>query len=686
MRTALMASVMGAAFLAAGVVGVQAIAAPAPALTVAVPEKVDNFQLTDQTRLAHELYYFKDATAVVLMSETNGSKLSRDAAAELEKLQAAYKSKGVLFYMLNSNLGDSRDATASEAKAQGYDVPVLMDEYQLVGEQLGVQREGEVFVIDIKKGYKVAYHGPLDNRFETSSPNTKMAVKTAYTANALDAVLGGQPVVKARVDVKAGKTIAFPAREKSAQFANISYSKDVAPILQQKCVTCHEKGGIAPFAMDSYEVVKGFAPTIRETIRTKRMPPYFADPHIGQFKNDQGLSTDQTKTLAHWLDAGAPRGSGPDILKEQAKVAPEWPAELGTPDVILDLPAFDVPATGIVQYQNQRVDNPFAKDTWLRAIAIKPGDTTVLHHVVSNHMPDPKLPRSPIPGGSVGSYTPGAQPQIMGENAGAPVPGGGKLNFQMHYTTTGKPVTDHTKVGFYTLKTPPKYIKRSTVIGDFGMVIPAGEARHQEIAYQTFPADAYLYTLYPHAHYRGYHVELKTKTPDGKETMLLSLPKYDFNWQRDYDPEQPIFVKAGTKLIATWVFDNSTDNKALHKETKDEQGSPIASYTVDVHTGEQTYQEMMYFRVNYRWADETVDNLRADLQQKLQASMSFGMYDDNADDLIEKNELIGPLASMKARFDQLDLDHNGGLDAKEMAAGNTMPAGRGAPAAEIPDL
>ncbi len=161
MKKALLASVMGAAFVVAGVVGVQATAAPAPALTVAVPERADDFQLTDHTRLAHQLYYFKDASAIVVMTETNGSKLSRDNAAQLEALKAAYAGKGVLFYMLNSNLGDTRDATAAEAKAQGYDIPVLMDERQLVGEQLGVQREGEVFVIDVKNNHKIAYLGPL---------------------------------------------------------------------------------------------------------------------------------------------------------------------------------------------------------------------------------------------------------------------------------------------------------------------------------------------------------------------------------------------------------------------------------------------------------------------------------------------------------------------------------------------
>ena len=633
----------------ATVIGVSAIAAPAPSITVSVPERADNFQLTDHTRLAHELHYFKDAKAIVLMSQINGSDVSRKSASELEKLKAAYKDQGVLFYMINSK--DSRDAAAVEAKAQSFDIPILVDELQLVGESLGVQREGEIFVVDPKSGFKIAYHGPL-----------------AQTAAAIDSVVAGKAVANARVEVKSGATIAFPERAKSAEFKNISYSKDVTAILQDKCVTCHQKGGIAPFAMDSYDVVKTMAPMIRESVRAERMPPYFADPHIGHFQNDQGLTAAQTKTLIHWIEAGAPRGTGEDFLKTKAGEAPEWPTYLGKPDVIVDLPAFNVPAAGIVEYQNQKVPNPFTEDTWLRAISIKPGDRTVLHHVVSNHVPDPKLPKSKIPGGSVGSYTPGAEAQLIAKDAGAPVPGGGKLNFQMHYTTTGKASTDKTQVGFYTLKAPPKYIKRSTVVFDFGLQIPAGEARHKEVAYITTPADMYIYTLYPHSHYRGYHVELMQKDADGKESMLLSLPKYDFNWQRDYDPIEPILIKKGTKLIATWVFDNSTNNKKLNATNKDSEGSPIASYNDVVRTGEQSHQEMMYFRINYRWADETVDNIRNDLQSQLMASMSFGMIDDNYDGMIQQSELKGMMASLKPRFKALDVDGSGALDPVELKA------------------
>jgi hypothetical protein len=642
MKSILMTTALAAVVAIAGVSSV--IAAPAPT-TGLVPERVGNFQLTDTTRLAHELYYFKHAPAIVVMSQSNGSKVSREGAAELAKIQAAYKDQGVLFYLVNSNLTQTREATAKEAKAQKFAMPVLMDELQLVGEQLGVERDGEVFVIEPKSGFKVAYHGPV-----------------AQTSKAIDAVLAGKAVANPRVEVKAGTPVAFPERGRAAEHANISYSKDVAPIIQDKCVACHQEGGIAPFKFDSYDVVKSFAPMVMESVMSERMPPYFADPHIGTFKNDHGLTAEQNKTLIHWLRAGAPRGSGPDVLKEQASKAPDWPVDLGKPDVVVTLPAFDVPSSGTVEYQNMRIDNPFKQDTWLKAIAIRPGDRSVLHHVTSNHSPDRGAKPAKIPGGSVGSYTPGAEPQVIADGAGAPVPAGGKLSFSMHYTTTGKAASDQTQIGYYTLKKAPEFIKRSTVISDFALKIPKGEARHKEIAYLEFPADAYLYTLYPHAHYRGWSVELKQIDADGKETMLLSLPKYDFNWQRDYDPETPIHIKGGTKLMATWIYDNSEHNKANPDPT------------IDVTWGEQSWEEMMYFRVNYRWADETVSNVRNDLQAKLMESRTIGALDNNADGKVQVDELTGTMASVKPRFKALDLNGDGGLDKAELAAGNVSRA------------
>jgi peroxiredoxin len=628
--------------------GVASVTAAPSAGTGPSPEKVSDFQLTDTGRLAHQLYYFKYAPAIVLMSQTDGSPLSRAAAAELGKLQAAYKDRGVVFYMINST--DSRDAAAKEAEANGFAVPLLMDDLQLVGEQLKIQREAEVFVIDPKAGFRIAYRGPLDDRFTKAKPNTAAGAKTAYAASAIEAVLSRQPVANPRINVKFGQPIAFPERGKMAQHAAISYADTIAPILQEKCVTCHQKGGIGPFEMNSYEVVKGFAPMMREAVLTKRMPPFFADPHVGKWSNDTSLTAEETKTLVHWIEAGAPRGAGEDIHKTHAGEAPEWPVALGKPDVVVELPSFSVPASGVIEYQRMEVDNPFKADAWLRAVAFKPGARPVLHHITSSYSPDPKLPAASIPGSSVGSYVPGAGIQTYNAGTGAPVPVGGKLRYSMHYTTTGKPMTDKTLIGYYLLKTPPEVIRRAAVISDPGLRIGAGEARHREVSYLEFPADAVLYSVHPHAHYRGYAVELTQITPDGKETPLLSVPKYDFNWQLDYDLATPLAIKKGTKLRVAWVYDNSTHNP----------GNPDPKR--EVTWGEQTWEEMMYFRINYRWVDETSTKVRNDLQAKLNETRNIGFLDDNANGRVEAAELTGTFAPLKARFASLDLNKDGGLD------------------------
>jgi hypothetical protein len=536
-----------------------------------------------------------------------------------------------------------------------------MDDLQLVGEQLNIQRDGEVFVIDPKSSFKVAYHGPLDDRFNTARPNVSAKVKTAYTTQAIDAVLARRPVPTARVEMRGGRLISFQERGKTAEHAAISYSGTVAPIIQAKCVTCHQKGGIGPFEMVSYDVIKGYAPMIRETLMTKRMPPWFADPHVGKWSNDTSLTAAETRTLIHWIEAGAPRGSGEDILRTQAGEAPEWPTALGKPDVIVTLPAFSVPANGVIEYQRMVVDNPFKEDAWLRAVAFKPGARPVLHHITSSYSADRSRPAARIPGSSVGSYVPGAGIQTYNEGTGAPVPVGGKLSYSMHYTATGRAMTDRTQIGYYILKTPPEVIRRAAVISDSGIRIPAGAGRHKEISYLEFPAEAVLYSVHPHAHYRGYSVELTKITPDGKETPILSVPRYDFNWQLDYDLTEPMVLAPGTKLRVSFIYDNSEHN---HSNPDPKQ---------NVTWGEQTFNEMMYFRVNYRWSAETSTNVRNDLQAKLMESRAIGQLDDNADGKLTMAELQGSsAASLRSRFSALDANRDGALTLAEMQAGNAV--------------
>src|SRR6185369_12098430 len=218
--------------------------------------KVDNFMLADQSGMGHELYYYTASPAIVLVTSADGDKVSERAAKALGKVRETFQGKNVQFMMLDSSLNSKHDAFVGRPGSA--ELPVLADELQLVGRSLGVTTTGEVFVVETK-GWTVAYHGPIDDSF--AQKKNKKANLTA----ALTAVLEGKPVPVAEAAVK-GTPVDFPDRQHTAEFAT-----QVAPILADKCVVCHTQGGLGPFAMNSYDIVKGFSPMIREVLRTKRM-------------------------------------------------------------------------------------------------------------------------------------------------------------------------------------------------------------------------------------------------------------------------------------------------------------------------------------------------------------------------------------------------------------------------------
>jgi len=289
-----------------------------------------------------------------------------------------------------------------------------------------------------------------------------------------------------------------------------------------------------------------------------------------------------------------------------------------------------------------------------------------VHHILTGYMkevPADGKGNESRWGVSVGGYAVGAESEIMPTSVGAYIPPGGAIGMQAHYTPFGKEVTDHSKIGLYFYKDgeKPKMVMHNSVVVDNSIVIPAGEARHKEVAYLEFPHDALLYSAFPHAHYRGYASDLWIRYPDGKEKLLLSLPRYDFNWQRDYTFAQPVKVPAGSKLIAHFIYDNSKENPANPDPTK------------TVVWGDQSWEEMFYTAVRYRWTEETSDHMLASYDQDLNQSRMFGMLDDNIDGKIQKAELKGQMGVMLTKyFDVLDKNHDGGLDHAEMAEAQKM--------------
>lgn len=632
----LAASVAVAAVLAAGVVAnSQVVGANVAATQVKIPDRAEDFRLVDQNSHSHLLTYYKYAPAIVIVSHVNGSAQLKSAAATLKSLQASFKDSGAQFFLLNSTPGVKREAIQADMAELGLDVPVLMDDAQLVGESLGVTRVAQALVID-PKTWKVAYSGPISGALSGKAG----AGNTAYVADAVNALAAGKAVKVSTAELET-PLIAFPNREAKADFAKISYESQVSPILAKNCVACHSEGGIGPFAMDSYEKVKQWSGMIREAVRTDRMPPFHADPHVGAFTGDMNLSVKDTQTLIHWIEAGAPRGDGSDPLKINAKPAPEW--ELGEPDLIIELPPYKVPASGVVDYQNPVVQNPMAQGRWLRASTVKPSDRQAVHHLLSN---------------GVGGYAVGAETSKYPEGTGTWVAPGQQFRFQMHYTPYGRETVEKTRVGlyFYPEGSPPEIMRRSAVIANAGIEIPANTARHEEIAYITFPENATLFSIFPHAHYRGESMAVSVQKPGSdKEELILSIPKYDFNWQRGYDFKEPVKIEAGTRVITRYVYDNSKHNPA----------NPDPD--IKVTWGEQSWEEMQYTALGYRWDDETVANRKDDYQKRLEDSRAMGIMDTNLDGKVAKGEVRGRMAQMLlANWDSADMNKDGYLTPDEM--------------------
>jgi len=648
------------AALGLGFAGVK-LMTPTPAhaddAQVASPIKVDDFRLTTADYHSIELRRMKDAKAIVLITQQNGCPVSRNTAASVQALQDAYKAKGVEFMLLNSTPSDNHADTLQEAKDYGYNLPILMDSNQLVGEQLGVTRTAEAIVID-PKTWKIVYRGPVDDR--VTYERQKAKADHTWVKDALDSTLAGKPVADAREEA-VGCLIDFPHRNKLA-YSKISYVKDVAPIIEDKCVACHEQNGIGPMPLTSYEKIKAYSPMIREVLRTQRMPPWRADPTVGHFQDDKSLSGDQIKTLVHWIEAGAPRGEGADPLAAKTYVASEWP--LGKPDVILDVPAYTVQATGIVDYQHPWVKNPLTEGKWLRASTIKVENRQVVHHILTGYMAD--VPEAGKPafedkwGVSVGGYAVGAESEVEPPNTGSYVPAGGAIGFQNHYTPFGKEVTEHSKIALYFYKDKPELIMHGSVILNANISIPPHEGAWEQKAYLVFPKDALLYSAFPHAHYRGASSQLWLQTPDGAKKLLMVLPNYDFNWQRDYSFAEPIKIPAGSKLIAIYTYDNSIRNPA----------NPDPNRTVP--WGDQSMDEMLYTALHYRWVGETSAAPNT-YDEALNGSRLFGMLDQRMDGKITKDELTGPVGSgLLEHFEQIDYKKQGYISPEEWATVQSM--------------
>jgi hypothetical protein len=367
-----------------------------------------------------------------------------------------------------------------------------------------------------------------------------------------------------------------------------TFSKDVAPVLQKNCQTCHRPGEAAPFPLLTYEQARPWASSMKRVVSQKIMPPWYADPAVGHFSNNRALTAQEISTIVAWANAGAPEGDPKDMPPPK-----NWEEGWGMPkpDAVFQLPRpFQVPASGMVEYQYVIIPTGFTKDMWVQAAEARPTDRSVVHHIIaylrepgSNYFKgqkpgvffeapppaqDDKNDTSALASDFLIGYAPGQPAEILPPGQAKLIKAGSDIVLEVHYTPNGKATTDQTRVGLIFAKEPPKerVLTLSAVNGTFK--IPPGDPNYRVDATFDIPQDVRLISLHPHMHMRGKDFEYRIVYPDGKSETLLKVPAYNWRWQLWYNLPDPITLPKGSKIECTAHFDNSPNNPENPDPTK----------------------------------------------------------------------------------------------------------------------
>jgi peroxiredoxin len=456
--------------------------------------------------------------------------------------------------------------------------PYAVDADGALARALGAATTTEVFVLD--RASTVRYRGCIDDQYGLGF--AKPAVEREYLREALAAVAAGGAVL---APATTAQGCLLEPKEGAAPAAPLTWHERTSRIVQRRCEGCHRTGGVAPFALETFDQVQRRARMIKFVLEEDVMPPWFAAHDTGPWSNDTSLAPAEEADLLAWIAAGTPEG---DAAHAPLAVARTEGWSIGQPDLVVAMSEnFDVPADGVVDYQYFDVHLDTTEERWVQAVEVRPGARAVVHHVIL-WVNEKGAPRRQDGGETFfTAHAPGTQPLRFAHGFAKRLPAGARLTFQMHYTPNGTAASDRTEVGFVFADAPPAAeVVTASALND-GFAIPPGAFDHEVRAEYVFPADAAILTLFPHSHLRGVRWHYELAYPDGRSAELLSVPQYDFNWQLFYDLQTPLEVPRGTKMIATAWFDNTDGNPA--------NPDPTAT----VRFGEQTFEEMMIGYVNW---------------------------------------------------------------------------------------
>ena len=604
------------ALLAVAALPALAFDAQTPAADRLVGTRVGDFRLTNVSSGVEVWLYglsignqflgrvlnLRKVQAVVLVFVSPGCPLGDKYLPRLGDIAKTYAEKGVLVFGIASGAGETPETLKAWASERQATIPILHDPGNAIADALLVERSNDAILVDIRG--VIRYRGAIDDQhgYDASLPEPRQTFLTA----AIDAVLDGQPKrIDPRGTAVAGCRLTKVAAKKSplaeldrvrptsseisawlddhdpapSIVGQVTWSDDVAGILQAKCQSCHRPGQVGGFSLLEYDDAFRHAAMIAEVVENRRMPPWHADPRHGHFANDRRLTAADRAKLLQWVEDGAPRGTGLEPSPRQFPAG--W--TIGTPDIVFEIPEeTTVPAQGTLPYVNLSVPTNFTADVWVQAAEARPSNHGVVHHIIVYvDAPGERRGRGPDGLGHLCGYAPGDMPSIYPPGTAKRIPAGSTLRFQIHYTPNGLQATDRSSVGLILAKEPPAREALTVGIANPRFVIPAGAPAHPVQSQHVLKQPARLLAFMPHMHLRGKAFRYTLEQSESAPEVLLDVPAYDFGWQSYYTLTAARELATGTRIVCDALFDNSPANLANPDPTR------------NVTWGEQTWEEMM---------------------------------------------------------------------------------------------
>jgi len=512
----------------------------------------------------------RNAKAIALVFIGTHCPISNGYAPEIAATAKRYRAKGAVVALVYANTGVTRAEAEQHAKEYGLaGLPILLDPDQRLADAVGASVTPEVAVLGAD--HAVRYRGRIDNRYIERAASPRPNGATSHDLRSvLDAVLAGRAVATAQTRA-VGCAIERPLRTASG---GPTYARDVAPILNANCVSCHQAGEIGPFPLATYEDAKLHAQNIASVASAKIMPPWKPNGMHGQFVGERRLTDAQIAVLSKWVATGAPQGDTTKPVAVAPSHASGW--QLGEPDLVLTMPdAYHIPADGPDVWRCFVLPTNLPQDRQVVAIEYRAGNKSVVHHClgfVDTTGKGRSLDAAEegagytsfggpgfLPAGDLGGWAPGNMPRFLPDGIGRPLWAKSDMILQVHYHPDGKPEEDQTSVGLYFARKP--VTQRLYTLPILAKVnIPAGDAAYETARTIHVPVDADVISVTPHMHLLGRQIAMSATRPDGTTEPLIKIGDWDFNWQDTYTFVHPVHLPKGSEIALSATYDNSADN------------------------------------------------------------------------------------------------------------------------------